>query len=176
MVNKKIGDYLRKGRLEDRSISSLKGDLLEDGYDSQDIDEAIYSLSGDEEKENKITKKISKIKFSEVFRDNISIFLRLSIGLLSITFGVIAILHPQLFPSKFLSFLGVIPILSAGFLLLGFFVRYSLLVLCLYFFTFAFLVYASNFMVLYFIISVFSLARSFFGEDRFCLPELVKKK
>ena len=185
MVSDSIVKYLEAGKLNGSSISVLKYNLIEKGYDENDIDEAIYFI-GNYRSENK---KFHN-KFLEAFRVNSAVFLRVSLGLMYLWFGIMQILNPELFfgsiPSyignlnfsnlEIIYFNGVFEIFLSGILLLGFFVRFSAFILAVNLYIMGLSAGDNGIMVRDLALATALLIVFLNGSDKWCLSSYLKNR
>lgn len=184
MVNETISRFLEQGKENGASISSLKESLVEKGYEENEINEAIYSLGHEHVKGDPF-----KNKYLESIRVHGPIFLRISMGLMYIWFGINQILYPDLFlkyipnytnslfsPLMGVYINGIFEIILSTVLLFGFFVRSSALILSVHLFIIGFSLVDGGTMV-----RDIALASALFvvflnGKDKWCLSQILKRK
>ncbi len=185
MVNESIVKYLEQGKLRGLSVSVLKYNLVDKGYEEGDIDEAIYFIGEEKEESKRFNNKIL-----ELFRVNAPLLLRVSMGLMYLWFGVKQILNPEPFLNfipNYASFLpfspletvylnGVFEILFAGVLLLGFFVRFTAFILAIHLYIIGLSVGDKGIMV-----RDLALATALFvvflnGNDKWCLSKVFRER
>ena len=184
MVNEAILNFLEQGKKRGISISALKEGLIEKDYKENEINEAIYFLGNEHVRGDPF-----KNKYLESIRVHGQIFLRISMGLMYIWFGINQILYPDLFlkyipnytNSLFSPIIGVyingiFEILLSTTLLFGFFVRSSALILSVHLFIIGFSLVSGGTMV-----RDIALATALFvvflnGKDKWCLSQILKRR
>lgn len=184
MANATILNFLEKGKEKGISISILKDNLIEKDYKENEINEAICLMGYGDINGNPFTNK-----YLEYVRVHGPIFLRISMGLMYIWFGINQILYPDLFLKyipNYTNFLfsplmgvylnGIFEIILSTVLLFGFFVRSSALILSVHLFIIGFSLVDGGTMV-----RDIALATALFvvflnGKDKWCLSQILKRK
>ncbi|MDO8508543.1 MAG: DoxX family membrane protein [Nanoarchaeota archaeon] len=184
MVNKVIVQFLEDGKKNGFGVSSLTYELVKKGYNEEEINEAVYFTGNEASLQNKFGNK-----YLEYIRIHRPIFLRISMGLMYIWFGINQLIYPDSFlkyipaytgalfsPLTVVYLNGIFEILLSTVLLFGFFVRSSALLLSLHLYFIGFSVVDSGIMV-----RDVALATALFvvflnGNDKWCLSEVLKRK
>ncbi len=185
MVNEHIVRYLEEGKLAGKSISSMKSELSAKGYPEKDITESVFSMGGDDYED----KRFSNVAL-EAIRVNAPVFLRVSMGLMYLWFGMSQLLNPELylgFIPKYASIFplsaietvylnGIFEICLSMILLLGFLVRSVAFSLSVHLYIIGLSVVNGGIMV-----RDLALATALFvvflnGSDKLCLSRLLRTK
>ncbi len=185
MVNEFIVRYLEEGKLAGKSISSMRAELSNKGYSDKDITEAVFSIGRDDFEDKRFSNY-----FLEGIRVNAPVFLRVSMSLMYLWFGISQILNPELyfgfipeyaslFPLSAVETVylnGIFEICLSMILLLGFFVRPVAFALSIHLYMIGLSVTNAGIMIRNLALATALLVVFLNGSDKLCLFRLLRKK
>ena len=184
MANGTILNFLEEGKKRGIGISILKEDLIKKDYKENEINEAICLMGYGDINGNPFTNK-----YLEYIRIHGPIFLRISMGLMYLWFGINQIIYPDLFlkyipnytnvlflPLTVVYLNGIFEILLSTTLLFGFFVRSSALILSIHLYVIGFSLVDGGTMVRDIALASALLVVFLNGSDKWCLSQILKRR
>lgn len=185
MADERIIGYFKEGRKKGFSDFSLRSKLVQDGVSEKEIDNAVSFIG----KEENIEGWHFRIKLLEGLKEHSPIFLRISMGLMYLWFGIQQFINPELFFGFIPKYANAFPlstlmtvylngafeILFASILLLGIFVRSSALILSLHLYVISFSLDYGGIMVRDIALATALFVIFLHGSDKWCLDNLLEK-
>lgn len=186
MADKKIMFYFEEGLKRGYDINVLKKKLVESNFPIMEIENAISYIN----KKERARDGEFRNNFLEGLRVHTPVFLRISMGLMYLWFGINQLISPELFfgfipyyarsfpfsPLATVYLNGTFEVLFSSILLLGIFVRFSALALSVHLYFIGFSLGYNGIMI-----RDIALATAIFvvflnGDDKFCLSRILERR